>query len=957
MNLHPSFTLIQSRELPELGGALHEMEHKATGAKLCWLQRPDDNKTFAVAFTTLPEDSTGVFHILEHSVLCGSEKYPVKEPFVELLKNSMNTFLNAMTFPDKTCYPVSSRNDKDFLNLMRVYMDAAFCPAIYTKPEIFCQEGWHYEFDENGTPSYKGVVFNEMKGAYASPDDLMYEGVMAMLFPDTCYRFSSGGDPAVIPDLTYENFVNAHRRFYSPSNSFILLDGDVDLDAVLTILEEEYLSRFPRGERIAPPAMQKAVNAGEKTIAYELGQDEDPASRWRVAWGNVIGDFRDRQTTVAMQILAGVLCAGNHAPLTKCILEKGLAEDVSMHVEDGMQQHFAVLDVQNCRQENLETIEQTLRAELERLAGGGLDRQQVLAQMANMEFRMRERDYGGMPRGLLMGLNMLDTWLYGGDPIAKLEVGDLFTQLRQKLEEGWFEELIRKLLLENDHTAKLILEPSHTAGDVRRQAEQARLDAEAALWIEEQKQALVDQKKRVQAWQESEDSAEDLAKLPRLELSDISAEPEVLPIEATRIGEIPVLKHEIACGGIVYTNLYFDVKDLDEAGLSQASLLCALMGRLPTATSSVQELATRRKLLCGMMHFYIQCMSLENHPEDAPRFLTVSFSALEQNLTAATELVMEILTTTRFDDENDVMEILRQSRTGLMQQIIMSGSSVASGRVSAQTSLHGVVEDSIGGYAFYTWLKSQEEQENHQALLDGLKESFQRVFRLSRLTVSVTGNPDAAAETVCAAVSSLPEGALGETAVIKPWGKRAEGIAIPADIAFAVKGSNMLDHGGKYDGVIPLASRIISLGYLWNVIRVQGGAYGTGMRIQSAGGALCSSYRDPSAARSLEMYNGSADFLRNAASGDLTGFIIGAVSDDSPVLTPRMMGTVADRRYWMGVDAETLRQRRQQLISATAEDLYRVADVLEKTIAEGGICVVGGQKQLDECGLDTILTP
>jgi Zn-dependent M16 (insulinase) family peptidase len=286
----------------------------------------------------------------------------VKEPFLELMKNSMNTFLNAMTFPDKTCYPIASRNNKDFINLMRVYLDAVFCPSIYSKPEIFCQEGWHYDFDENGVPSYKGVVFNEMKGAMASADELMMDGLMKMLFPDNCYSFNSGGDPTAIPDLSYEQFIESHRRFYSPSNAFILLDGDVDLEQVLTILEEEYLSRFPRGERIAPPVMQRAVNAGEKTIVYELGQDEDPASRWRVAWGNVIGDYSDRLICTAMQILAGVLTSGNHAPLTKCILEKGLAEDVSLSVQDGMLQTVAVLDVQNCRQENLELIGDTIRA-------------------------------------------------------------------------------------------------------------------------------------------------------------------------------------------------------------------------------------------------------------------------------------------------------------------------------------------------------------------------------------------------------------------------------------------------------------------------------------------------------------------------------------------------------------------------------------------------------------------
>ena len=956
MNWNPSFTQIRSRSLPEIGGTLHELEHNATGAKLAWLQRPDDNKTFAIAFTTLPEDSTGVFHILEHSVLCGSEKYPVKEPFVELMKNSMNTFLNAMTFPDKTCYPVSSRNDKDFLNLMRVYLDAVFCPAIYQKPEIFHQEGWHYEFDENGVPSYKGVVFNEMKGAYASPEDVMGETIMAMLFPDTCYRFSSGGDPAVIPQLTYEQFRGAHERFYSPSNSFILLDGDMDIETVLAILEDEYLSTFSRGVRIAPPAMQSPVNAGEKTVAYELGQDESADNRWRVCWGNVIGDYADREKSAAMQILASVLCGGNQAPLTKAILEKGLAENVSMQVMDGMSQHFVLLDVENCREDGLETIQSTVTAELERLAAEGLDREQLTAQMANLEFRMRERDYGGMPRGLIFGLNMMDTWLYGGDPADNLQVGDLFDVLRAKMEAGYFEELIRTVLLENPHTAKLILKPDHAEGQRRREAEQARLDQAAAAWTEEDKQALMEKQKVLQSWQESEDTPEQLATLPRLTLADISAEPEELPIAVTEANGLPVLVHEVSCGGIVYVNLYFDVDDLDEDAISRASLMGTLMGDLATEKSDPQTLMNRRKLLCGRLSIRPAVFAPENSPNVCARKLMVSYSALEQNLAAATELVLEILTSTKFDDEGAVMEILRQAKTMTMQQIVMAGSMVASERVAAQSCVSGVVNECAGGYRFYSWLKEQDEQADHGKLLSDLAACFGRVFCRSRLTVSVTGTMAGAAEEVTGQMAVLPQGDRGEAARISVWGKRREGIAIPADIAFAVKGGSLLEQGGAYGGILPLAGRIISLGYLWNVIRVQGGAYGTGMRIQSVGTAVCSSYRDPSAARSLSMYEGAAEFLRSASQGNLTGFIIGAVSDDSQLMTPRMMGSVADRNYFCGTTYEQLRENRRCLLNATPDQLLQAAEWIEKTVAEGGVCVVGGQKQLDDCGLDTILS-
>lgn len=953
------FSLLQSKALPEIGGTLHELEHIKTGAKLIWLERPDDNKTFGIAFTTLPEDSTGVFHILEHSVLCGSDKYPVKEPFVELLKNSMNTFLNAMTFPDKTFYPISSRNEKDFLNLMRVYLDAVFYPLIYTKPEIFYQEGWHYEFDSEGTPSYKGVVFNEMKGAYASADQMLVNAMQEMLFPDNCYRFSSGGNPAVIPDLSYEGFLDAHRRFYSPSNSFIFLDGDIDIDLVLSILDQEYLSNFERGERIAPPAIQQSINAGMKRVTYELGQEESPNNRYRVAWGNVIGTYDDKEPLIAMQVLSQVLCSSNQSPLPKCILENGLAEDVVMQIQDGVLQPWIQLEVRNCSEDRIPEIEQKIKNELGRLASDGLDHTQLIAQMANMEFRMRERDYGGMPRGLVFGFNALETWLYGGDPAANLEVGTLFDDLRAKLEQGYFEDLLRRVLMENPHTCQVIMEPSHTAGEERRQAEQKRLAGEADSWTDAQKQSLQERQARIQAWQESTDTPEALATLPRLELKDIAAEPEVIPTEVTEIAGITVLKHEVACGGIVYCTFYFDLADRTEEELSVASMLCGLLGELPTETSTAEQLMNRTQLLCGMFQCQIRSFAKENRPDVCERKLCVSFSALEGNLPNAVDLVAEILTKTKYDRENAVLDILRQRKMMLMQQIVMAGSGLAAGRVAAQTSMSGVVDEYTNGYQFYTWLKDQEENWNWQNIHTTLEKTAKAVFCTRRLTASVTGTDSNAADVITAKLAAqLCQGDAGEKYDIHPWGKRKEGIAIPADISFAVKGGSILDNSGIYNGILPLASRIIGLSYLWNAIRVQGGAYGAGLIARNTGLACCYSYRDPNAARSLEQYDGAAAFLRDICTGDvdLTGFIIGAVSDDSPLLTPRMQGMTADSYYWTCTSKEMLRQRRTELLESNSERLISIADFLEKTIANGGICVIGAINQLEACNLDQILT-
>ena len=425
------FIVLNRQRIGELEADLWQMEHQKSGARLVWLERAEENKTFGIAFQTQPWDDTGVFHILEHSVLCGSERYPVKEPFVELMKSSLNTFLNAMTFPDRTIYPVSSRNSQDFMNLLRVYMDAVLHPLLHSKPEIFGQEGWHYELDEGGALSIKGVVFNEMKGAFSAPDTLLEREVTRLLFPDTCYRFVAGGDPEHIPELTYETFAAAHSRLYHPSNAYIFLDGSIDIARILAILDEEYLSAYDR--RPAPEAipLQKPIEAGASTIYYELSPQESPEGRARLADGYAACTFRDRETLTALQALSDVLCGDNQAPLKRRLLESGLARDVRLEICGGVQQPWFTLEARDIAENKADEVSAALREELERLTREGLDHRRILAVLDNLEFEARQRDYGQMPQGIMLGSQVLESWLYGGDPAANLSVGTLFDVLRK----------------------------------------------------------------------------------------------------------------------------------------------------------------------------------------------------------------------------------------------------------------------------------------------------------------------------------------------------------------------------------------------------------------------------------------------------------------------------------------------------------------------------------------------
>ncbi len=952
------FSVVKATELPELGAVLYRMVHDKTGLELVWLSRSEENKTFGIAFETLPWDDTGVFHILEHSVLCGSDQYPVKEPFVELMKSSMNTFLNALTFQDKTMYPIASRNDKDFVNLMRVYLDAVFHPLIYSKPEIFQQEGWHYELDENGNASYKGVVFNEMKGAFASADRQVHGGLNKLLFPDSPYGFESGGDPAAIPDLTYEAFIDSHRRFYAPSNAYVFLDGDLNIEQVLGILNDEYLCHYERTERMAPPAMQAAVT-GESEAEYELAPGEALEGKTRLSFGKVIGTFADREKLIATQILSEVLCGSNQSPLSKAILSAGLAQEVNMGVNDGMLQPWLMLDVKNIKEENLEAVQNLIAAKLEELADQGLDRAQLEAVMANTEFKLRERDYGYYPQGLIFGFNVLESWLYGGAPEANLEVGDLFVTMKEKMEQGFFEQLIRQLLLDNPHSAKLVLRPSYTAGQQRREAEQARLDRETAAWTAEDRAAVEKRQEALLAWQHSEDTPENLATIPQLALEDIPAQPEQVPTEEMTVAGLPVIVHPLQTAGIVYVNLYFDAESCTQEELSALSFACKLLGEVDTKAHSAEEIINHTRLLCGNLSASVAAFAVGGSSAEAAVKLCVSFSTLESRLTEAVELVAEVLTGSVFAD-GTAREILRQSKMQMFQRGVMAGNAAGLSRIMAQTSAAGVADECTGGMSYYLWLKQQDENWNFESLNANMTGLLKALVNRSVMTLSVTGAEQAQVEALAQQlVAALPEQEKKAAVQLKPWGKRKEGIAIPADIAFAVVGGNVAEHGGQYCGQLQLAGQIVSLGYLWNVIRVQGGAYGAGMVARDTGLAACYSYRDPNGAASVEKYRMSAQFLRDfaAQTTDFTGFIIGAVANSSPLMTPRTKAQVGDRFYFSRTTWESRCQVRQQLLHTTADELLAAADVLEKVFCDGGICMVGGQAQLEKCSeLESIIT-
>ena len=943
------FRLDRIRKLEELQGELFEMEHEKTGARLCWLKQPEENKAFSIAFRTIPEDSTGVFHILEHSVLCGSEKYPVKKPFVELMKTSLKTFLNAMTFPDKTVYPVASRNDRDFLNLMDVYLDAVFHPAIYHTPEIFRQEGWHYEFG-GGEPVCQGVVLNEMRGSFGSPATLLENALNRALFPDSCYRHVYGGDPAHIPELHYEQFLASHRKFYHPSNARISLVGDVPLEQALEKLDG-FLSAYERRDCCFPIPIQAAVEARTEEIPYEIGPGEPEAGRAVASFGKLLCRFDDCKRRFAASVLADYLTGDQDSVLKKAIVEAGLGQDVALRVHDGTQQSWISLDVWNTDREKLPELRSTVEDTVRRLLERGLDRRRLRACFNRFSFRMRDRDGGWIPRSVRLALGMLDSWLYDGDPAAGILTDDALGAVEAELETAYFPSLLQELLLDDRHTATVLLIPSHSFGKERDARETARLQTEKASWSAETAQELEAQAQALARWQQTPDSPEAAATVPVLRRSDLRQAPEALLCHAGRMNGVPVLRHATK-GALARLNLLFDASDLAFDELPVLALLATVLGSLGTKRHSGAELQLRIKESIGRL----ELRAVPQPGNDAAHcrvLLRTAVTALPAQADAAAELLTELLAETVFTDRALLRDNLRKKAMEAQMALYANGHSFAMCRIGAYQSAFGAVRDQVSGLSYVLWLKRHSEAED--GTLDGLLEKMnalvKRIVRTGRLTVSCAETvPDALIQSL---LSRLP--ALDETvteACCNDLLEGSEGVVIPAAVGYAAKGGSLQNMQVPYHGSLPVLANILNYEYLWPQIRVGGGAYGCGFLSQDSGDFGFYTYRDPQPGRSLDVMDCAGAFLEEycAANPDLTRYIFGAVSELDPLRTDAEKMETAENRYFRGETEELIRARYQQLIHTGTGNLLELKKLLDATAASCSACVIAGEALLDACG-------
>lgn len=969
------FAVERCETVPELDSDAYVLRHTTSGARLLYLACDDENKAFAIGFKTPPADSTGVFHILEHSVLCGSAKFPVKEPFVDLIKSSMQTFLNAMTYPDKTIYPVATTNEQDLYNLMDVYLDAVFNPAIYTKPTIFEQEGWHYELDlpegaegdgssaslREGTLRYNGVVFNEMKGALSDPMSVLDDAVNAALYPDTAYAHESGGDPRAIPALTYEQFLDTHARHYNPSNSYITLYGDLDVDRALAFLDERYLSQPNAASR----RMDAAVAADEDpstlapnpldvqepvTCEYKRVEMATTPENALVGLGLVLGSALDRKRTIAADILFEALLGSNEAPVKKAILAAGLGGNVVSYTAAESLQPYELIMLQNAQPGVARELCRVFQDACHDLCEHGVPRERLEAIISSNEYDLRQRDYG-IADGVAIACDALSTWLYDDDAATlALKYGPVYEELRGELDGSYFEDLLRELVLENDHMALVELVPVDAAEGAEG-AEAAELAAKRDAMTDAELADVVERTAVLRAAQEAEDTPEDKATLPRLRVSDIGeARPEP-PLVVDTTAPIPCLRHGISTNRLAYAMQYFDLSCVAFEDLPYVTLLCRLLKQLPTREHSAEELDN---LLAGKLGFLSFTTEVMTQPDvDGVRpYLLVSAGALSEKIDALASLPREVWSSTLLldADADRVRDVLTQIRIGLEQGFINNGHSAALGRAMSYSSPSAVVREQLSGVDFYLFLRDLLEHFDER--LDGLRaklaELAGRIFVADGCMASFTGSDedfdaywDAAGDLGLGA----GDGAGSGTLVVPEPRDRHEAFVIPSDICFAARACDPRRLGIDVTGAWAVAANALSYDYLWNEIRVKGGAYGCGFRAAGERQTAFYTYRDPAIDPSIERVVRAGEWLGSFEPDEAAfeGFIVSCVSGMDAPVKPYALTKRRNTTYLAGLDPHAREERRAQMLAATPAELRALGADVTRIAAASPTCVFGGR--------------
>ena len=951
-----AYELIEKHYSEDLKSEAYVLEHKKSGARVAVLENDDENKVFYIGFRTPPKDSTGVAHIIEHSVLCGSKKYPLKDPFVELVKTSLNTFLNAMTYPDKTVYPVASCNDQDFKNLMGVYMDAVLEPNIYNEEKIFRQEGWHYELDDkDGELKINGVVYNEMKGAFSSPDDVLARETFNSLYPDTSYGVESGGDPEVIPELTYEAFLDFHGRYYHPVNSYIYLYGNADMAERLDWMDKEYLSKYDRIDIDSFPGEQKAFDKPLKIEKeYPISEDEKEENNTYLTYNAVIGEVTDRELYTAFQMVDYALISAEGTPLWKALVDAGIGTEVYGYFENGIYQPFYSIVAKNANEADEERFVNIVEDTLKKVVNEGFSEDALTACLNSMEFRYREGDTGRFPKGLLYGLNALDNWLYDKDqPFKHIEQLENFKNLRAKIGTSYYTDLVKKYLIDNPHKTILTLKPKKGLTTVKDKDLADRLAAYKASLSEEEREDIVRKTAELKAFQEAEDPKEAYACLPKLKLSDMKKTEPPFVNEERSIEGVKTYYHDVETNGILYGALYFDMSRLPYELYPYVNILSNVFRGVDTADHSYEQLGYEIDKYTGSLVMAPLIFPMYDTVERFGKYFVVQLSALNENAGRGFELIKEILLTSKIDDKKRLKEIIAEGRSRMQGAAMSAGHMVASGRALSYASEYGKAKEALTGLDQFRLLAELEKNFDEKAdeLAAKLKEVAEIVFTKAGMILDVTGSKETYAvfEKEAAGLLKVFKDEPGATEV-KPlkYEKENEGLTNSAQIQYVCRAGNFAKHGLKYNGALRVLKTILGYDYLWTNVRVKGGAYGCMSAFMPDGQCYFVSYRDPNLEATVDVFEKAAEYVENfdADEEKMSGYIIGTMSELDMPLTPRSQGARSFMAAMTGRTIEDAQKVRDEVLGAKTEDIRALAKYVRAFMDDKLYCVVGNEEKI-----------
>lgn len=937
----------------ELDSQAYEMRHVQSGARLLYIQNEDDNKVFSISFRTTPTDSTGVPHICEHSTLCGSRKFPLKEPFVELVKGSLNTFLNAMTFPDKTMYPVASRNAIDFKNLMDVYLDAVFFPNMLKDKEVLMQEGWHYEMASADSPlTYSGVVYNEMKGVFSSPDAQLERHVMDNLFPDTTYGVESGGDPDCIPQLTQEAFAAFHAKYYHPANSYIFLYGDMDIDSTLAFINDEYLSHFHVEPIDSAIARQIPTGSVIKSYPYGIANDEKTAHKTLHSLTYVVDDAIDTTLGLAFKVLTYVLLQSPAAPLKKALVDAGVGKDISGDFQDGLLQPLWSIAVNGSDPEEQEKILPVVRQVLEDMVAHGIDKTMLEGALNRVEFTLREADFAGRPKGLIYGIRCMDTWLYDKDPLEPLRYEDALKTLRAGMKNGYYEHILQKYILDNPYFALVSLVPQPGLTEEHDKAMAEKLAAYKATLSAADIEQIMAATQALKKRQAAPDSPEALLTIPTLSRSDLEQKAESIVMHEEEAAGIHICHVPDFTNGITYLNAYFDLHGMTAEDIPYVYLLSDLLGDLDTKEHSYMEIASLIDLHTGGIDSTVSAFSDRTDNKKYMPVFKLKTKVLSQNLDKAISLLKEISLDTVFTNTDRLVELIEETKAGWDMDAFRRGHTIVMHRVLSYVSPVEAFCDA-GELSYYEFISriAAQIRENSAAVAARLEQMMKKIFTRTAMTLEITSDEDDKNNAVSLLptwTQALPTGEKQTSLCQFALTQKNEGIMTSGKVQYVAKGGNFRDHGYAYTGSLMVLDTILQYGYLWTKIRVQGGAYGAFTRFYDNGDMVLCSYRDPNLGHSIDAYNALADYLDdfNVSDREMTKYVIGTLSRIDIPLTPSLRGDKAMNRYFTGTTQEAAQARRDQLLQTTAADIRALAPLIRAVMKDNNVCVMGNEAKI-----------